>query len=134
MSMKASSKARKQEKAARSLKMDADRLAQQREIRQAMREQRIKQAQILQAGANQGVTGSSGVTGGVASTGSQLAGNVNFINQQGAYNQAISGALQRASSASGRAANWSALAGLGSSAFSAAGGFGAFDKNTIPKG
>lgn len=55
-----------------------DRLSQVRQTRTAM-------AQVQQAGANQGVSGSSAIAGGAATAYDQGAGNIQYINNQEMY-------------------------------------------------
>ena len=98
-------------------------LQSRRSQRQAVREAQIRRAQgQVQAGAL-GVTGGSGLAGGQASLSSQLGGNLGFAGQMSGLSQEISMQQSRAQTAG-------AIAGLGGSIFSAAGGFGAFASPT----
>lgn len=101
----------------------ADEVKQNREKRQAIREQRIKAAAIAQAGANQGAVTSSAVVGGQASLQSQLSGNLSFLDTMGSLNNSASRANQQALDAGAKAQTWGALAGLGGTIFSQAGDF-----------
>jgi len=101
-----------------------------RAVRQQYREQRIRAASIIGAGATGGTLGSSGVQGGVASLGSQFAGNMNYMSniadtQTATTNASIAygQATYDAGVAQGNAAKGAAMVGLGSTIFSAGGGF-----------
>lgn len=100
------------------------------ERRQQAREERIKRAQILNSAANTGTQASSGESGAVMGMGTQLG--VNLGVNQSAINtgQIIGGINQRAADFNTSANNWSNNAslgsqfgGLGTSMFSAAGGW-----------
>lgn len=56
----------------------------QREIRDQVRQERIKRATILQSGENVGAAESSGALGGAGSVTSQAASNISFLDQIGA--------------------------------------------------
>jgi len=56
----------------------------QQEIRQQVRQERIKRATVLQSAENVGAAGSSGALGGADSVTSQAAGNISFLDQIGA--------------------------------------------------
>lgn len=94
-------------------------LATRRSQRQAIREAQIRRAQTMSAGQALGVSGGSGVAGGISSLGSQLGGALGFSSQ-------MSGLSNEISVAQNRAATAGALSNLGGSVFQAAGGFGAF--------
>lgn len=74
------------QKKAMKAQMQADRIKQRNEKRQAIRDARIKRASIIQAGENQGASESSAVAGGAGSIQSQLAGTTSFLDQVGSLN------------------------------------------------
>lgn len=86
---------RQQKKAYQAQKRRAD-IENVRSVREQIRQARIAQANILNQGATGGTMGSSGVQGGIASVGSQLAGNLSYMQdiaeQNAAYNDAMIGA------------------------------------------
>lgn len=100
------------------------------ERRQQIREERVRRGAIMNAAANTGTAGSSGVIGAVGSLSTQLSSNMGA--NQGAImrGQRISGYAQNAANYNTSAANFNQnantlgqVAGLGTSIFSAAGGF-----------
>lgn len=72
----------KQAKKAERAKRGADELASQRERLSAVREARIRRADVASAAEGQGAGSSSGAQGAAASIGTQLASNVGFIASQ----------------------------------------------------
>lgn len=74
-------------------------------LRERTRRARVARAEILQAGENQGVAGSSGVLGGAASVGSQLFQGAGLQNRIGEQADAASAA----NAAAGRAASQGSL-------------------------
>lgn len=76
-----SRKARKAERESLKKQEKARRLQQQRAVGEAMRASVIARAQIIQAGENQGVAGSSAVAGGASSVQAQSGANVAFAQQ-----------------------------------------------------
>lgn len=122
--MSAQSDSARAQRRAQEYQRRMDELRQNRERRQAIREQRIKTAQVIQAGANQGAVTSSAVQGGSGSLQSQLSSNLSFLDSMGRNANLASQANQQALNASSRAQNFGAMAGLGGTIFSAAGGFG----------
>lgn len=108
-------------------------VAAQRERLAAMREARIKRAQILSSAGVQGV-GGSGVSGATSSIGSQLGANIGYMNVQEGFAQAASKANQQAANAMSSATNWQAIGGVAQNIFQSQGGFTTiFGGNTIPK-
>lgn len=87
-----------------------------RERRQAIREAQIRRAQTAAAASAQGATGSSSVSGGMSSLGSQLGSGLGFSTAMSAMSSDINRYNQRAQT-------WSAIAGIGSNMFQSAGGF-----------
>lgn len=121
------------QKQAQQAQSRAAQVAAQRERLQAMREARIKRAQILSSAGVQGVSG-SGVQGSVSSIGSQLGANIGYMNVQEGFAQAASMANQQAANAMSSAASWQAIGGLAGKAFDASGGFTTiFGGNTTQK-
>lgn len=81
-------------------------LAARQSQKQAVREAQIRRAQTKAAGEGMGVVGSSSVSGGVSSLGSQLGSSMGFASQ-------MSGLSSNITSFGTQANNQSALAGLG---------------------
>lgn len=121
--MGASGKANDAQNKAMDIQRRADELKQNRERRQVIREARIKRAMIEQGGANQGATTSSAVTGGAAGITSQASGNLSFLDNMGSMNQATTRSLTQANNYTQEAAEFGAMASLGNTVFSSAGGF-----------
>ena len=90
------------------------------EKRSQLREARIRRANIMNLAANVGTTGSSSALGGAGSIQSQLSGNLSFIDEGLSLQEAISKNQQRSQL-------FGSIANLGSSVFSAAGGFSALE-------
>lgn len=115
-----------------------ERLKQQREVRQAMREARIKRATIAQGGESLGATGSSAVTGGVGSVTSQLASVTSFLDQQGAMADKGANYLAQAAKFTASSNTWGAAASAGGTIFenagSASGLFGGKIDPKVPTG
>lgn len=102
-----------------------------RQVRQQIRQQRLAAASIIGRGATTGTLSSSGVAGGVASTGSQLAGNMSYMSDIADVNTAQAASSQRFASAelqAGQAAGdyqmWGAVGNMGGTIFDKAGGWG----------
>ena len=88
-----------------------------------IREGRIKRAQVISAGANQGAGESTGVLGGAGSVTSQTASALgNFTAQQGASKGAAQ-AGNRAAQATQRAGTAQAIGGVGGDIFTSQGGY-----------
>jgi hypothetical protein len=75
-----------------------------RKAREAVRQARIVQSQMQSQAALTGGMGSSGLAGGLASVGSQLAGNLNYMSEIATENTAIADARMQAAQASTNAA------------------------------
>lgn len=97
---------------------------------QAVRQAQIAAAQQRAAVATYGGLETSGAFGGRTAIGSQLGAGLGFGTQMSGLSRNISMFQQKAANAFGRAQIGQSIAGLGSSIFSAAGGFGAFKGNT----
>ena len=95
-----------------------DRLKQQREVRQAIREARIKRASIEQSGANVGATETSAVAGGAGSITSQLSSVTSFLDQQGRMADRATAYMQKAADATSLAGGFGALGSFGGTIFS----------------
>lgn len=100
-----------------------------RNIRGQIRATQIAQRSMVNAGAQTGGMGGSGMAGGVASAGSQLGSNLDFMSQIAKQNTAIgqaalgySSAMADASIFSSKAQDYSNLASVGSNAFTTFGG------------
>lgn len=101
-----------------------------RQKRDAVREARLAYGQAQNTAANQGVSGSSGSTGGLSSIAAQASDNVSFLDQYGFFSDQASKALGRANSAQASASTAGAVAGLGLQVFSNA---NALAKPFLPK-
>ncbi len=99
-------------------------IEQRRGTRQAVREERIRRARIMQASENTGVAGSSSQFGSVAAL--NTATGTNIANQRGAQSAArgVTAANQRISDAQSSGQMWGAVGQASGSVFGAAGGFG----------
>lgn len=86
--MSASKKAAKASQRAAEAQRRQEQVAQQRERVKQVREARIKRAQIIQAGENQGAAGSSSVIGGQYSVAQQANQNIGYtLKQEGLGNE-----------------------------------------------
>ena len=101
-----------------------------RAARQQIRQQRMAAASIVGRGATTGTLGSSGVQGGVSSTGAQLAGNLSYMSDiadvntaQGESSQRFASAEQQAGQAAGDYQMWGAVGSLGGTIFARSGGW-----------
>ena len=101
-----------------------------RSVRQQIRQARVAQSSMLNVGAQTGGMGGSGLSGGVASVGSQLSSNLGYMSEIAASNTAIGAAamdysrgMGQASIANSQANQWSSVAALGGTVFQAVGGF-----------
>ena len=92
-------------------------MAQQREVRNAIREARIKRGIMTQAGANVGATETSSFIGGAASLQSQLSSNISFLDQQGSMANKASSFLQKASSIEAQQGVWTSAGQLSDTIF-----------------
>jgi hypothetical protein len=97
----------RQKKAARAAQRERESAAQKqerlesiqarRDRLQAIRESRIKRASLVAQGEGMGVSGSSGVSGGISSLGSQLGSNIAFSETTAAFGQSIGQNMLQAS-------------------------------------
>ncbi|CAB4161325.1 hypothetical protein UFOVP729_44 [uncultured Caudovirales phage] len=94
-----------------------------RSVRQQIREARLAQASMTNVAAQTGAMGSSALAGGVSSVGSQLAGNLNYMQQIAKENTAIGAAAAEGAQAMSNAAVYGAVGQLGGTIFDAMGGF-----------
>lgn len=88
-----------------------------RERRDAIRQARITQANIIQAGETAGAAESSSVSGGVGAIGSQLGYNLGFQDQQMSLQRQQSSALQAAANYQTRAQGYGAVSSVFNQAF-----------------
>lgn len=84
----------------------------QQDIRDQIRAERIKRAQILQASRDTGVYGSSGESGAISSLSSQIGSNIGNITRQGNTATSIANYQQSAADAMGRAATFGQISSL----------------------
>lgn len=94
----------------------------QRRVQQ-IREARIQRSQVVQAGENQGVGGSTGVVGGAGSIQSQLAANIGQFTAQGTASAGTARATGKARQATQRAGVAQAVGGFGQDIFQSQGGY-----------
>ncbi len=112
-SLYSSRKARKQQKRAQQIQMKSAKLQSARQAVQQVRGAQIARAQILQAGENQGVGGSSGVMGGAGSATSQAGGNIGFANQLFGMQQSAQRLMQSANTWAGHASGIAQISNFG---------------------
>jgi len=84
-----------------------------RNVRQRIRETRLAQAGATNVAAQTGAIGGSGLAGGVASAGSQMAGDLSYMARVAQQNTAIGQAQVDQASAMADAAIWGAVGSLG---------------------
>lgn len=101
-----------------------------RSVRQQIRQARVAQSSMLNVGAQTGGMGGSGLAGGLASVGSQLGGNLDYMSQIARQNTAIGGfalgyntEMANASMAASRQQLASTQLGIGMSIFGNVGGY-----------
>lgn len=92
-------------------------LAAARQKRDAIRQARIARAQATNAGASQDVLNASSTQGGVGSIGSQLSGELSFLDQWNQWSDQASKALGRANVYAQRAQTAGEISKLGMGAF-----------------
>lgn len=90
---------------------------QQNSIRDQVRAQRVKTAQVAQASSDTGVTASSGQIGAASVLSSQAGSNVGNISGAGITTSALSKDSQDAATAQGKQALFGQVAGLGAAGF-----------------
>jgi len=93
-----------------------------RSVRQQIREQRLAAAGMTNVAAQAGGFGGSGLAGGIASTGSQLAGNLNYMGQIAAQNTQIGAAAMAGAQAQAQGAAWGSIGQFAGTIFQGAGG------------
>lgn len=103
-----------------------------RSVRQQIREARIAQASMTNVAALTGGMGGSALAGGVGSVGSQLAGNLSYMQQIAEQNTAIGAAAAAGAQAQSNAAVYGSIGQLGGTIFSAMGGVKALRPPTVP--
>lgn len=121
--MQQQKKAASAERRARSAQLAMEEARARRERREAIRQSRITQANILQAGETAGASESSSVSAGAGAIGSQLGYNLGFQDQQVSLQRQQSSALQQAADHRSRAATISSVSSVFGQAFSDAGGW-----------
>lgn len=126
--------AAKEQKKAQEAQSRAASVQASRDRTKAIREARIRAAQIqAQAGAAGIGQSTSGLAGSVASIGSQTGANIGAINVQQGFAEKTSDALQAAANAEVKAAGWQAVSKVSNSIFEAQGGWkSVFDKAKKP--
>lgn len=104
------------QKNARQTAAAANTQKQQQDIRDQVRQNRIKTATILQASSDTGVTASSGAIGGTSSLATQSGANVGILNGNSYTGNAIAQDQQDAASATASAATFGQIARVGTTA------------------
>jgi hypothetical protein len=99
-----------------------------RSVRQQIREARLAQASMTNVAAQTGAMGGSGLAGGVSSVGSQLAGNLNYMQQIAKENTAIGAAAAESAQAMSNAAVFGSVGKLSGTIFEGEGGYAALSK------
>lgn len=117
MQNKNAAAARKQQKKAAEIAQAQNQVQQQNDIRNQIRQQRIRTAQILQASADTGTSGSSGQIGGVAALATQVGSNIGTMSGRFNSQNAILSYQNAAAADEGQAATWGAVGQLASSSF-----------------
>lgn len=102
-------------------------IEQRRGTRQAIREERIRRARIMQASENTGVSGSSSQFGSIAALSTLTGSNVAAGRGRTAAARGIGRTNQTALDAQTQGQLWGAVGQVSSSVFNASGGFGNFD-------
>ena len=100
-----------------------------RERREAIRAARLSQANAVMAGENQGVSGSSGVAGGVGSIQSQLNSNLSFLDRFNTLTDAASQQIGYANKFEQKARTGAAVGNLSKTVFSNAATLNSMWKN-----
>jgi len=103
------SQARKESKRAARVQQRISERETQRQRMMQLRESQMARAQVIAQGAQTGTLGASGLQGGVASIGTQAAGNIAFLNQMESLQQQVARSRQKASDFAGNAADIRAL-------------------------
>jgi len=117
MQNKNQQEARKDQKKAASIAAAQNTVANQNSIRDQVRQQRVRTAQIMQASENTGTTGSSGALGGVSALSSQIGSNIAQIGENANTQTGILTAQNSAAGNLSQAATWGAVGSLASSSF-----------------
>jgi hypothetical protein len=94
-----------------------------RSVRQQIREARLAQASMTNVAAQTGGMGGSAVAGGVSSVGTQLAGNLNYMQQIAKENTAIGAAAVEGAQAISNAAVYGSVGKISGTIFSEMGGY-----------
>lgn len=115
MQYKQGQKAARLQKKAAATSSAEQRAQQQAALRQQVRAERVRKAQIIQASQNDGVTNSSGSLGAQSSLGSMIEGNIASLTRQGNTATAISGYNQGAADATARGNMWGQIGSVASS-------------------
>lgn len=122
-SIKAQKKAAKEARKANKFQRQMSELQSARQKIEALRAGRQAMAQAQQNAENQGAADTSVAKGGAGSIFSQTMGNLSFLNTYGYYSDQATEHLQKSANYGAKAGMWSSIAGLGSSIYSASGGF-----------
>ncbi len=101
-------------------------IQQRRSNRQAIREERIRRARIMQASENTGVAGSSSEMGSTAALGTLTASNIAAGRGNARAAEGLTGASQSAMDAQRQGQLWGTIGNASGAAFNASGGFNNF--------
>ena len=108
-------------------------LEQRRARLKTIREGRVKRAESLNAGASQGTMGSSGLSGGLASVGSQVGTELGFSTQVGAINDNIFKSSMKQAKFQQMGSIFGGIGQIGGAMFSNSGAIsGAFGSSAAP--
>lgn len=109
--------ARNEQKKAAATSAAENAAQQQQNVRDQVRQQRVRTAQIIQASANTGTLGSSGEIGGTSALASQVDSNVASINRNANSQGAVLADQNAANGYMGQAATWGSVGQIAGSAF-----------------
>lgn len=94
-----------------------------RSVRQQIREARLAQASMTNVAAQTGGMGGSGLAGGISSVGTQLSGNLNYMQQIAKENTAIGAAAAEGAQAMSNAAIYGTVGQISGTIFKGMGGY-----------
>lgn len=126
--------ARKEQKKAAATAAAENAAQQQADIRNQVRSQRVRTAQIIQASSNSGTLGSSGEIGGTSALASQVDSNVATISRNANSQAGVAANQNAASGYLGNAQTWGAVGQIASSSFSSLSGTPQFKSSAAQAG
>lgn len=122
-SMQQQRKAAKEQKKANKIQTNRELAADAENIRQQVREERIRKAQILQGAENSGTSGSSGTTTAVGALQTETGGNIANIRSDQRAAMSVANRMQSAADAKARANTFASVADLAMTGANAANSF-----------